>query len=138
MRVFYPVSARFSDFVNDGTGVSSGWMMVWSVFCILLMMLVLSVLPSYEAGAANKQHGYFSDTHLNRAVHISGIPAKQNIGEVQWGKHISETAGSKRVSTQDYIDAHRCARYAACLDPIKSNLLAAVPARPRAGVDRHL
>lgn len=138
MRVLYPISARISDLINDGAEVSAGWMMLWSVFCIVLLALVLLALPSYEAGAADRQHEHFSTIHLNHAVHVSGVHIQQNIEQAHAIGHSSATNKQLHASTQDYINAHRCARYIACIDPVRSNPFLVAPTKPKASVDQYL
>lgn len=131
MRVFYPISVRFADFINDESPAPSNGMMLWSLFCIALLMLVLSALPSFEAGAA-QQREYFPSHHFSHAVHVVGGHTQQNIDNAHASKSLATTNRKTRVSTQDYIDAHRCAQYFACFTPV------AGPAKPKAAVDRYL
>ena len=138
MRVFYPISANISDLVNDGADASSGWVMLWSLFCIALLALVLSVLPSYAASTVDQRPDSFSSAHYQHAAHLSNAHAKHNIGDVQRSKLVAGSSESKRVATQEYINAHRCARYVACLGSINSNRLSVAPARPRAGAGQYL
>jgi len=63
MRVFYPISARLSDWVNEPTTVKSGWMSVWSVLTIVVITIVSSNLSLYEGGAAERQHEAFTQKH---------------------------------------------------------------------------
>lgn len=127
MRVFYPISARIAELANDQAGMPSGWMMLWSVFSIALLALVLSVLPSFEAGVADKQHDVFSNRHFSHAVHVTHA--------AQAGRDVHIAANHKtRVAGQDYIDAHRCAQYFACFEPLSS----AAPAKSKAGAGLYL
>lgn len=131
MRVFYPISARLADFVNDEAQMAAQGMMLWGLPCIALLMLVLSALPSFEAGAT-QQREYFSNHHFSHAVHVMGGRTQQNIGNAHASKPLAATNRKTHVSTQDYIDAHRCAQYFACFTPV------AGPAKPKAAVDRYL
>lgn len=120
MRVFYPISARISEFANDGAEKPAGWMMLWSVFCVALLALVLAALFSFESAAANTQHELLSNSHLGHAARISVTHAKHCVVD-------------SRATAQDYIDAHFCALHASCLKPVKTGRLSAAPAVSRAG-----
>ena len=123
MRVFYPISARISEFANDGAEKPAGWMMLWSVFCMALLALVLAALFSFESDAANKPHELLSNSHLSHAALI--IPAH--------AKHCINGSRASGSTAQDYIDAHKCALYVSCLGAVKTGRLSAAPAVSRAG-----
>lgn len=63
MRVFYPVSARISDLVNDDKVMQSGWMNVWGLMSVVVLAVVFASLGNFEGGAAERQHEQFSKTH---------------------------------------------------------------------------
>jgi hypothetical protein len=126
MRVFYPISARFSDLVNNQGEAPSAWMMLWSGFSIALLILVFSSLPSFEGGAAVKQHEYFSSTHFKHAVHNTD-------GHTYKNTPVNSVSVKTPLSTQDYIDAHRCAQQMSCLASVKASQLPAAPTVLKAG-----
>ncbi len=128
MRVFYPISARISDFANEGAGRPAGWMMLWSGFCVALLVLVLLALPSFESGAADKQHEFFTSTRFNHTAHTSATHAK----------HCINNSRASNTTTQDYIDAHHCALSVSCFGSVKASRLPAAPAVSKAGGDRYL
>lgn len=68
MRVFYPVSARLSDLVNEQTTTKSGWMPVFSILTIALIVIVSLNLTSFEGGAAEKQHEIFTQNHSKQVT----------------------------------------------------------------------
>ncbi len=63
MRVYYPVSARISDMVNDDKIMQFGWMNIWSLMSVVVLAIVFSSLGNFEGGAAEKQHEQFSKNH---------------------------------------------------------------------------
>lgn len=130
MRVFYPISARFSDFINDEARSPSGWTMLWSVFSIAVLGVVLTTLPLFEGGAADRQHEQFSKSHeTNMAV----TRAKQ--------QDYGTSTGSKRsapVSMQDYIDAHRFVRHVSSIETVKFIQLSVVPVKSKVNAGRYL
>lgn len=134
MRVFYPMSARIAEFVNEGAQAPAGLMMMWSAFCIGLLVLVLSALPSFEAGAGNDD--YSASVRIN--------PAEQPIhaSEHQTARGALKPAAARnqnaRVSTQDYINAHRCAQSHACTQPVMMRLPSAEPAKQPASAGLYL
>lgn len=77
MRVFYPISARISDMVNDETGVRSGWTTVWSLLSIVVLAVVFSSLSAFEGGAAEKQHELFTKNHYDHNGRLISTHAQQ-------------------------------------------------------------
>ena len=134
MRVLYPISARVSDFVNDGAEVSSGLMGLWSVVSVVLLLLVSLTLSSFEGGAADKQHEAFSSNHFNHAGHVTATHTKQVTG----GRPAGAANAHLQVFTQDYIDAHRCVQNLACLESVKRHQPGAVTARLKASAGLYL
>lgn len=128
MRVFYPVSARLSDLLNDETSSPSGWMVLWSASSIVLLLLVVSALPDLGGAAPDQQHESASKPRVNHASHVRY--------DTRSGQHIITAAVSTNTSTQSYIDAHRCALSYSCVLPAK--LPQAEPTRPQAGVGLYL
>jgi hypothetical protein len=78
MRVFYPISARLSDLVNEQTTVKSGWMPVFSVVTIALIAIVSLNLTSFEGGAAEKQHELFTQNHTKQFTNNIAIQHQQH------------------------------------------------------------
>lgn len=128
MRVFYPISARISDFVDDGSGKASAGMMLWSVLCIVLLALVMLELPLFEKGAANQQHELYSSDRGGHVVQARATHAKHCIDQSQTSKS----------TAQDYINAHQCALNMSCFGAVKASQLSAAPAKSKAGGDLYL
>lgn len=128
MRVFYPISARISDFTDDGDGRPSAGMMLWSVLCIALLTLVVLALPLFEKGAANQQHELYSSDRVSHVVHIRATHAK----------HCIDKSRTSKSTVQDYINAHQCALNISCFGAVKANQLSVVPAKSKAGGDLYL
>lgn len=128
MRVFYPISARISDFTNEEAGRPAGWMILWSGFCVALLVLVLLALPSFESGAANQQHELYSSDHTGHVVYVRATHAK----------HCIDKSRTNKSTAQDYIDAHQCALNMSCFGSVKASQLSAVPAISKAGGDLYL
>lgn len=131
MRVFYPISARFSDLISDEARSPSGWTMLWSVFSIAVLGVVLATLPLFEGGAADKQHEQFAKNHEARNFAVTR--AKQ--------QDCKTTTGSKQgapVSMQDYIDAHRFVQHVSSLEPVQFIQLPVVPVKSKVNADRYL
>lgn len=122
MRVFYPVSARLSDLLNDETSSQSGWMVLWSMSSIVLLLLVVSALPNL-GGAATDRGESASKQRINHASHARY--------DVRGGQDVVTAVASANTSAQSYIDAHRCALSYSCVLPTK--LPQAEPTRPQAG-----
>lgn len=122
MRVFYPVSARLSDLLNDETSSQSGWMVLWSATSIVLLLLVVSTLPDFGGNTADRQESA-SKQRVNHASH-----ARYDTRDRQ---DVIMAAVSANTSAQSYIDAHRCALSYTCVLPAK--LPQAEPTRPQAG-----
>jgi len=131
MRVLYPLSARISDLINDGAETASGWMVLWSGFCIILLLLVGSTLSVFEGGNADKQHASFSSNHTLHSPNL-------RVNHKPESAHTAQAAENRipRASTQDYIDAHRCAQSVACFTPQKSPLV--MRAKPQANAGLYL
>lgn len=72
MRVFYPISARISDMVNDEKVLQSGWTTIWSMLSIGVLAVVLASLSSVDGGAAEKQHELFTKNHNAHGNHLVG------------------------------------------------------------------
>jgi hypothetical protein len=116
MRVFYPISSRINELLDDDAQLPSGLMVVWSTFCIALLVLVLFFLPAFQDSAA-VPHETLSNGQVNHAVHV---------------KHSG--SGTAQDSRQSYVDAHRCAQSFACA----TLLTPAAPTKPKAGADLYL
>ncbi len=119
MRVFYPVSARLSDLLNDETSSPSGWKVLWGTSSIVLLLLVVLVLPDFGADATDRQHESATKQHFNHASH-----------EIRSGQHAITATIAANMPTQAYVDAHRCALSYSCILPTK--LPSAAPTRPQA------
>lgn len=76
MRVFYPISARVSDMVNDERVLQAGWMAVWSMLSVVVLAVVFSSLAAFEGGAAEKQHELFTKSHHGNLVGTHAQRAK--------------------------------------------------------------
>lgn len=124
MRVLYPMSARIAEFVNDETQSPAGIMMVWSAFCVALLVLVLSVLPTFEVEAGGSAYGSAS-THFNPSAQL--IHSNQQQGAA---------AGNQKM--QDYIDAHKGAQSYTNIKPVAMRLPLAAPARQPSDAGRFL
>jgi hypothetical protein len=119
------MSARIAEFVNDDAQSPAGVMMLWSAFCIGLLVLVLSVLPTFEVGAGGSEYGS-ANVHFNPATQL--IHANQQQGKVP--------AANQKM--QDYIDAHRSAQSVTNFKPVAMRLPLAVPAIQPASAGRYL
>jgi hypothetical protein len=75
MRVFYPISARISDLVNDQATVKSGIAPVWSMLTIAVIAIVSLSLSSFEGGSAERQHEVFTQNHYQ---HVADSLAAHN------------------------------------------------------------
>lgn len=86
MRVFYPLSARVNEFSNEPSDLPSGLTMLWSIFCLLMLALICSVLPSFDASASKNNSQYNQNvTNLNACANFA-------------------------TAQRDYVEAHRCAQ----------------------------
>ncbi len=130
MRVFYPISARFSDLINDEARSPSGWTMLWSVFSIAVLGVVLATLPLFEGGAADRQHEQFSKNH---ETNIAVTRTKQ-----QDYRTATDSKQSAPVSRQDYIDAHRFVQHVSSFEPVQFIQLPVVPVKSKVNADRYL
>jgi len=114
MRVFYPISVRVSEIINNEAHEPTGGRMIWSVICLTLLALVLSALSTFEIGAS-REPNFFSIhqlSHANSTVHSNNDEEKHKV------KASSEPADTKlRVSMQEYVNAHRYARYSTSIKP---------------------
>lgn len=77
MRVFYPVSARISDLINDQATIKSGWASVLGVVTVVIIAIVSSNLQSFEGDAAEKQHEVFTQHHYKNFANNSTTPDQQ-------------------------------------------------------------
>jgi hypothetical protein len=100
MRVFYPVSTRFSEFTNEDMNASSGWSILLSTFCFVLWVLMLSTMSSFEAGVEN-----------------GNIAQPQTVSKSRDG-----TINKTGSIAQEYIDAHRHAQNYIYAKPVKYSL----------------
>lgn len=125
MRVFYPMSARIAEFVNDETQSPAGIMILWSAFCIALLVLVLSVLPTFETGAGGNVYGS-ANPHFNPATQLIHANQQQSNG------------AATNQKMQDYIDAHRNAKSATNIKPVAMLLPLVAPAKQPSGAGRYL
>lgn len=138
MRVFYPISARFSDITNGITSISSGWVMLWNILSLALLALVVSSLSSFETGAADKQYEHFTNHHFKLAENIKRAHAKKTIVYSSANTIASKTSKNLSWSSQDYIDAHRCAQYFTCLKQVTKHQPMAGPIKLKANDDLFL
>lgn len=128
MRVFYPVSARLSDLLNDETTSQPGWMVLWSATSIALLLLVVSALPQLGGIPTGQPQEAVSKHRPDHARHVRcDRHSRQHI--------FTATAGSG-ISAQSYVDAHRCALSYSCVLP--ANLPRVAPGEPPAGAGLYL
>lgn len=120
MRVFYPVSARLSDLLNDETTSQPGWMVLWSATSIALLLLVVSALPQLGGIPTGQPQEAVSKHRPNHASHVRC--------DTRGGQHFFKAAVGADLAAQSYIDAHRCARSNSCILPTNSPLV--VPIEP--------
>jgi len=125
MRVLYPMSVRVAEFINNEAQSPAGIMMVWSAFCIALLVLVLSVLPTFDVGACGSAYGS-ANAHSNPAAQL--MRTHQQRGNA--------AAGNQKM--QDYIDAHKGAQSFANIKPVALRLPSAAPARQPASAGLYL
>lgn len=129
MRVFYPISARFTGAAHDEAEEQSRWMWLWSAICVALLVLVLLALSAIEAEATGGRERF--SNHLDsHAVHA----AAQKIGEESRPVSAMKVDGQM----QDYIDAHRCAYHGACLEPFKEGHIGVAPIQARGNFRQHV
>lgn len=132
MKVFYPVSESISDLINGESHTSAGFMPLWGLVSVGVLALVLIALPDFggeHIDVQHEQHELLSSQQFNRPAHFHSTQAKHCHHRLQ---------AKGKATTQDYIDAHRCAQSVGCWSTVKVNQLVDAPTKSKAGADLYL
>ncbi|MFA6014106.1 MAG: hypothetical protein WC742_03490 [Gallionellaceae bacterium] len=139
MRVFYPITTRLSEFVNDEKQDSSAAiMMLWSLLSIALLVLVLLALHSFKASAIEKQPESYSNLPINTAVRKLSADAIPNSQTCALSKTALAGNAQGTLSVQDYISAHRAVQLLEDDSAVKTLRHSDAPAKWKASAGQFL